>query len=171
MGIGASFTSIANGDNIDATVVMAALAALNAAGLGGSVDVSGTLTGTTAGTAVVTQATLFGIIKVVLVQFIGYRNASVTEQTINLPGSAFSTGGIWVSGASKSVRPYLSGVAQSSKVNVVSTLSNGTGGGTATNGNATQGYAWGDINGAMDAVGLGTSEGSNSTGFVLIIGI
>lgn len=170
MSIGASFTSFANDDNADATLVMAALNALNNTGLGGSLDTSATLTGSTAGTAIVYQITV-GVLKIVLIRFIGYQNNTVTEQTITLPGSAFTVGGVWVSGASKSVRPYSGGSPTSGKVNVVSTLSNGTGGGTATNGDKTQGYATGDINGAFNAVGLGTSEASASTGFVFIVGI
>lgn len=127
------------------------------------------IAGTTAGSATLYQW-LQGTVKAFLLYFNGYRNASLTEQTLSLP-TAFTTGAIWWAGASKSVRPYASGSPLSSKVNVISTLSNGTGAGTSTNGNSTQGYSNGDLLTAFDAVGLGTNEASTSTGFVVMIGI
>lgn len=128
-----------------------------------------TVSGTTAGSASLYQW-MQGTVKAFLLYFNGYRNASVTEQTISLP-TPFTTGALWWAGASKSVRPYASSSALSNKVNVISTLSNGSGAGTATNGNATQGYSNGDLLAAFDAVGLGANEASTSTGFVVMIGI
>lgn len=128
-----------------------------------------TITGTTNGSATLYQF-LQGTVKGFVIYFNAYRNNTTTEQTISLP-VAFTTGALFLVGASKSIRPYLSGSATTGKVNVVSTISNGSTAGGTTNGNATQGYSYGDVQGGFDAVGLGTSEASTSTGLALFIGI
>lgn len=168
MAIGASLTTLNNGtDNIDATPVNANFAALNAAGLGGSLA-SQTLTGSTAGSANLYQLTI-GIFKCLLIEFVGYRNSTGTEQTFTL-ADAFTSGALWIGGDTKLIRPYNSGSALSSKVEVISTISNGSSGGSTTTGNTTQPNANGNIIAAFDAIGLGTGQASTVSGFAFIIG-
>src|SRR5882762_3516922 len=126
-------------------------------------------TGQTAGFADLYQP-LKGVIKIVILYFNGYRNATTTEQTLALP-QGFSTGALWWSGAAKKCRPYSGATALSNKVNVITSLSDGANAGGSALSNTTQGLANGEIISGFDHIGLGVSQGQNSSAFVIFIGI
>src|SRR5687767_15023506 len=82
-------------------------------------------TGTTAGSAQLYQF-MRGTLKIAILHFNGYRNASATEQTIALP-VAYTTKCFVFMATGKPVRPYSGGSPQSSSVRVITALAAGGG--------------------------------------------
>lgn len=127
--------------------------------------------GTTNGSANFCQF-LQGTIKGCFVHFASYRNATATEQKITLP-VAFTAYGVWLAGGIPgNVTIHNGGSQVTNQINVVTTIaSSGGSAGGVTLGSNFRGFAYGEIAAGFDQIGLGVSQGSNSVGGLLIVGV
>lgn len=126
-----------------------------------------TINGTTNGTATIYQPFTGSFFKIVILEFNAYRNASLTEQTINLP-EPFTFRASYQANNGKVVTPYSSGVPLANKVTVITGLAAG-GGSTATQNTITS-NGMGEVEAGFDALGLGTNQVSNATALYTFIG-
>ena len=128
-----------------------------------------TVTGTTAGSATLYQF-LQGGLKGFFLYFNGYRNSTSTEQLLALP-VGFTTYGLWLSGSIPQTHMYAGSTQINNKINVVTSISNGTNAGLPTLESFFQGFATGEVFAGFDHIGLGVSLGQNFTAGLLVIGI
>jgi hypothetical protein len=126
-----------------------------------------TVNGTTSGSANLYQI-LQGTVKAFLLQFVGYRNSSATEQRLTLP-TPFTTRCLFLVGHAPNASVWNAGSQVAGQMGDVDSLS--------ASGGASGGYTnfhpmdFGEVTSAFDQLGLGISQVSTFTGLLLGIGV
>jgi hypothetical protein len=126
-----------------------------------------TVNGTTSGSANLYQI-LQGTVKAFLLQFVGYRNASATEQRLTLP-TPFTTRCLFIAGHVTNASVWNGGSQVAGQLADVDGLS--ASGGTSGGYTAFHPMDFGEITSAFDQLGLGISQASTFTGLIFGIGI
>lgn len=126
-----------------------------------------TVAGTTSGTANLYQI-LQGTVKAFLLQYVGYRNSSATEQRLTLP-TPFTTRCLFIAGHSTNASVWNGGSQVASQLADVDGLS--ASGGTSAGYTNFHPMDFGEITTAFDQLGLGVSQASTFTGLIFGIGI
>lgn len=130
---------------------------------------SNTINGTTAGTATIYEILQADTpVKVVVLSFDNYQNASGVEQTIALP-TPFTRKALVITGNTKHVTPYLNGAQLSNSVREVTAL--GANGGSVGIQDSLASEGLGSITGPFDALGLGTNEATTANDILYLVGI
>lgn len=130
---------------------------------------SNTINGTTAGSATIYEVPQADTpVKVAVLSFDNYQNASGVEQAIALP-TPFTRKALVITGNTKRVTPYLNGAPLSNSVREVTGLSANGGSVNIQDSLASEGV--GEITGPFDALGLGTNEATTANDILFLVGI
>jgi hypothetical protein len=127
-----------------------------------------TVNGTTSGSANLYQFIQGAVIKAFLLQFVGYRNSSATEQRLTLP-TPFTTRCLFLAGHVTNASVWNGGSQVASQLADVDGL--GASGGTSAGYTNFHPMDFGEITSAFDQLGLGISQASTFTGLIFGIGI
>ncbi len=132
------------------------------------------VTGTTAGTATVWQFLRIGSLgglNSAYVHFVGYKNATGTEQKITLP-VAFGSYALYLAGGIPQCHIWNGGAQVNSHVDTANGFPTPPGAGGSSSGNsAFNAFSFGQLTAAFNQIGLGISQSSTYTGGVFLIGV
>lgn len=126
-----------------------------------------TTNGTTNGTCV-KYAICIGQFKAYLFYFNAYRNSTATEQLITLD-NAFSARALYLAGNVPAPSIWNAGAQVANQLQGVNALSSS--GGTVGGYSSFHAYDFGEATSPFNQVGLGVSQGGNTTGLLFLIGV